>query len=55
MCVDGAQRGLSNSRFAPGDPVSACHAPGTKSVVVEVTDSCPCVYPVRAACAACAS
>jgi hypothetical protein len=49
MCVDGAQRGLSNSRFVPGDPVSACHSPGKKSVVVEVTDSCPCVYPVHAA------
>ena len=48
MCVDGPTRGLPGSRFG-ADAVSACHEPGRKSVVVEVTDSCPCNYPANAA------
>ena len=43
MCVDGPTRGLNNSRFGGGP--SACRDPGRKSVVVQVTDSCPCNYP----------
>ena len=43
MCVDGPTRGLNNSRFGGGP--SACRDPGRKAVVVQVTDSCPCVYP----------
>lgn len=48
MCVDGPTRGLPGSRFGE-DAVSACRDPGRKSVVVEVTDSCPCNYPANAA------
>jgi hypothetical protein len=48
MCVDGPTRGLPGSRFG-ADAVSACRDPGRKSVVVEVTDSCPCNYPANAA------
>lgn len=47
MCIDGQTRGLNSSRFG-ADSTSACHAPGKKSVVVQVTDSCPCVYPRNA-------
>ena len=43
MCVDGPTRGMNNSRFGGGP--SACRDPGRKAVVVQVTDSCPCVYP----------
>ena len=49
MCVDGRERGLSNSKFGDDGGVSACLAPGKKAVVVQVTDSCPCVYPSNAA------
>jgi hypothetical protein len=48
MCVDGPTRGMPGSRFG-AEAVSACHDPGRKSVVVEVTDSCPCNYPANAA------
>ena len=43
MCVDGPTRGTNSSRFGGGP--SACRDPGRKAVVVQVTDSCPCVYP----------
>ncbi len=42
MCVDGAQRGMNHSRL---ERVSACKDAGHQAVVVQVTDSCPCVYP----------
>jgi len=42
MCVDGGTRGKEEqSEF----PDSACHESGVRSVVVKITDSCPCHHP----------
>ena len=46
MCVDGPTRGLPHSRYGAE---SICYMSGRKSVVVQVTDSCPCDYPSNAA------
>ena len=43
MCVDGPMRGYNTSVFGDDGGVSACRDVGRRSVVVEVTDSCPCV------------
>jgi len=42
MCKDGDTRGLDHSREAPD---SGCVEPGVRSVVVRISDSCPCHHP----------
>lgn len=41
-CVDGPRRGLQSSAEGPW---GGCRASGRKSVVVMITDSCPCQHP----------
>lgn len=42
LCVDGRQRGLSDSILGPW---AGCVDPAKKSVTVMITDSCPCDHP----------
>lgn len=42
MCVDGNTRGTSSARLGPW---KACKNAGVNSVVVKITDSCPCHHP----------
>lgn len=42
MCVEGEQRGFS---WSESGPWTGCHAGGRMSVVVMVSDSCPCYHP----------
>lgn len=42
MCIDGHTRGTS---FAQLGPWKGCKEAGVRSVVVQVTDSCPCHHP----------